>query len=177
MEKVIVAFEGEKTCRRVKEILESSGTALCLLCRSGDQVRRGVYKHHIATIVCGYKLGEESAEEVLADLPSACSMLVLALPDRLELLRGDNLFRLSAPATRNELTEAVRTLLQVGGPGAGELRPRRSQEEEELILCAKRLLMERYGMTEESAHRFLQKKSMDNGVRLARTARLVLGGE
>ena len=34
--------------------------------------------------------------------------------------------------------------------------------------------MDRNGMSEEQAHRFLQKRSMDAGVRLGQAARLVL---
>ena len=33
------------------------------------------------------------------------------------------------------------------------------------------------GMTEEQAHRFLQKKSMDSGAKMVQTAKLVLGGQ
>ena len=36
METVVVAFEGEKNGRRLKELLESSGTAACLL-RLGEE--------------------------------------------------------------------------------------------------------------------------------------------
>ena len=52
--------------------------------------------------------------------------------------------------------------------------PRRSPEEEALLSRAKALLMDRRGMTEGQAHRFLQKKSMDSGARLAETARQLL---
>ena len=41
---------------------------------------------------------------------------------------------------------------------------------------AKALLMDRNGMTEEQAHRFLQKKSMDSGAKLLQTAQMVLDG-
>ena len=34
--------------------------------------------------------------------------------------------------------------------------------------------MDRNGMTEEQAHRFLQKSSMDNGTKLLQTAQTVL---
>ncbi len=51
---------------------------------------------------------------------------------------------------------------------------RRCPEEEALLSQAKGLLMDRRGMTEEQAHRFLQKRSMDGGVKLADTARQVL---
>ena len=77
MDQVIVAFESEKTCRRVADILESAGTAACLICRTGDQVRRYANKQHITVVVCGYKLGEETAEDVLGDLPCECPMLLL----------------------------------------------------------------------------------------------------
>ena len=39
---------------------------------------------------------------------------------------------------------------------------------------AKALLMDRHGITEEQAHYYLQKKSMDSRTKLALTARLVL---
>lgn len=37
--------------------------------------------------------------------------------------------------------------------------------------------MDRHSMTEEQAHRFLQKKSMDNGAKLVEIARMILAGE
>ena len=69
----------------------------------------------------------------------------------------------------------MRLLLQMGHRLEKFVRPQRSQEEENLIRSAKELLMDRNGMTEEQAHRFLQKKSMDSGVKMVQTARLVLG--
>jgi len=47
MEQVIVAFENTKNAGRIKEILESSGTASCVLCKTADQVRRTVNKIHV----------------------------------------------------------------------------------------------------------------------------------
>ena len=47
----------------------------------------------------------------------------------------------------------------------------------DIIRRAKALLMERDGMTEAQAHRFLQKRSMDHQEKLLRTAQAVLDGE
>lgn len=173
LDQVIVAFESEKTCRRLKEILESSGTASCLICRSGDQVRRWVNKRHITVVICGYKLAEESAVDVLSDLPAFCSMLLLARQDLLDLVRGDKLFPLPAPVSRGVLIETVGRLLRAGGDSEDSFL-QRSREEQRLIAQAKGILMERCGLTEETAHRFLQKKSMDRGEKLVRTAEMVL---
>ena len=61
-----------------------------------------------------------------------------------------------------------------GGAPAPRLHIQRSAEEERLICRAKAVLMEVNLMSEAEAHRFLQKYSMDTGLRLAETARLIL---
>lgn len=43
-----------------------------------------------------------------------------------------------------------------------------------MIAEAKALLMERNNMTEEEAHRYIQKRSMDNGTGLTETAQMIL---
>ena len=50
----------------------------------------------------------------------------------------------------------------------------RTPEEKALILEAKHLLMERNNMTEEEAHRYIQKCSMDSGTNMVETAQMVL---
>ena len=54
------------------------------------------------------------------------------------------------------------------------VRPKRSTAEQELVNRAKKLLMERKGLSEDEAHRTLQKRSMDAGSRLTQTARQVI---
>ena len=174
MEKIIVAFESEKTALRVKELLEGGGAAACLVCRTADQVRRAINKLPVPAVVCGYKLGDQTAELLFDDLPLSCAMLVLASQSMLELMQNDDIFRLPTPVSRGDLAASVRMLLQIGRRLERYVRPRRSREEQSLIDQAKRLLMDRNDMTEEQAHRYLQKKSMDSGAKLVQTAQLVL---
>ena len=103
MEKIIVAFESEKTALRVKELLEGGGAAACLVCRTADQVRRAINKLPVPAVVCGYKLGDQTAELFFEDLPPSCAMLVLAHQDRLDLLGNDDIFRLPSPVSRGDL--------------------------------------------------------------------------
>ena len=174
MEKIIVAFESEKTALRVKELLEGGGAAACLVCRTADQVRRAINKLPVPAVVCGYKLGDQTAELLFDDLPLSCAMLVLASQSMLELMQNDDIFRLPTPVSRGDLAASVRMLLQIGRRLERYVRPRRSREEQSLIDQAKHLLMDRNDMTEEQAHRYLQKKSMDSGAKLVQTAQLVL---
>lgn len=54
-------------------------------------------------------------------------------------------------------------------------KPReRSERETKLIKQAKELLMARNHMTEEEAHRYLQKCSMDSGTNMVEAAQMVL---
>lgn len=177
MDQLILALEQTKNCWRIKEILESAGVASCMIYTSADQVRRAVRKLRISTVICGYKLGDQSAELLFEDLPETCSMLVLATQNRLDLLQNDDIFRLPTPVSKGDLVASVRMLLRMSRRLERYVRPRRSPEEQAVIDEAKRLLMDRNGMTEEQAHRFLQKTSMDSGARLVQTAQLVLDSE
>jgi response regulator NasT len=174
VEKVIVAFENEKHGARIQEILESSGTASCIGCRSADQVKRLVHKQRLNTVVCGFKLVDDVAENLFHDLPDHCSMLLIANQEQLEMINAEDIFKLPIPVGRGDLTASVRMLIQFGHRLEKFVRPQRSDEEEALIHQAKELLIHRNGMTEEEAHRFLQKRSMDTGARMVQTAQLIL---
>jgi response regulator NasT len=50
----------------------------------------------------------------------------------------------------------------------------RTQMEKDTIEKAKIILMERNNMTEEEAHRYIQKTSMDNGISMVETAEMIM---
>ena len=50
----------------------------------------------------------------------------------------------------------------------------RSEAEQKLVDEAKAILMERNNLSEEEAHRYIQKCSMDSGTNLVETAQMVL---
>lgn len=174
MEKVIVAFESEQSCRRVREVLENGLAVSCLVCRTAAEVKRAVNQQDVAAVVCGYKFPDQSAEALFQDLGPGCAMLMVAGQGLLELCGSRDILKLAAPVRPGELTAAVEMLLQFRRRTERDVRPTRSREETELIARAKAALMERRGLTEAEAHRWLQKRSMDTGARLADAARAVL---
>ena len=105
-------------------------------------------------------------------------MLMVGPQSRLELNETEGIFKLPSPVRRGELLASVRMLVQFQRYVPREKGPaKRGGEEQRLIARAKAVLMDRHGMTEEQAHRFLQKQSMDNGAKLTDTARLVLADQ
>lgn len=171
MRQVIVAFERQSNCDRIRETLESTGEFACLTCRSAAQVKRTVGKLRLDLVVCGFKLADESCETLYGDLPQRCAMLMVAPQAQLDLCAAAGVFKLPTPVGRGSLLASVRLLAQL--TQAREAPVRRSEEEQELVERAKAALVQG-GMTEEQAHRLLQKRSMDRGARMADTARQVL---
>lgn len=177
MEQVILAFEGEKNGIRIRDMLAASGVAECSLCRSAAEVKRLVFQQGINAVVCGYKLPDETAEGLFEDLPPQCSMLVVASQGMLDLIGSDELLRLPAPVTREDLIAAVHDLLVSSRRAGRFVRPQRSAEELALIERAKVFLIRRRGMSEDEAHRYLQKRSMNEGKKMTQTALSILDGK
>lgn len=179
LRKVIIAFENPINSTKIQESVESAGVAGCVVCRSAAEVKRVVRKQRLDTIICGFKLQEESCEALFHDLPDGCAMLMIGPQNQLELCQTEGIFRLYAPVTRGDLLASVCMLLQFQNrrPSRPGQPPKRSLEDRQLLEQAKAVLMDRHGMTEGEAHRFLQKQSMDHGTKLTDTARLVLSDE
>ena len=174
METVIVAFENAAMGQRFSELLENSGTARCLTCHSGDQVRRHLSKQQIYCVVCSPHLTDGPAEWLYEDLPPPCSLLLVGPKHMLDACSSRDVYKLTTPIRKEEALCTVNLLLQFGRRTERLLRPRRSPGEREMVEKAKRLLMDRRNISEDEAHRLLQKRSMDAGCRLIQTARQVV---
>lgn len=154
-------------------MLESSGVVACVSARSCGEVKRIIHQTQVSVVVCGYKLADGTGEMLFEDLPPVCSMLMVATQSQLDMV-NDDIFRLPAPISRSSLIASVQMLFQVNRQLSKYVKPRRNNQDQRVIEEAKRLLMNRQGMTEEQAHRFLQKRSMDSGARMVQTAQLIL---
>jgi response regulator NasT len=102
-------------------------------------------------------------------------VLAVAPANQMALCENEDVFKLSAPVTRGDLLASVKMLIQMEDRYFRMMLPHRTGEEEELVKKAKELLINRNCMTEEEAHRFLQKKSMDTGSKMVDTARMIIG--
>ena len=172
MERIVAAFAHQEAQRRILRLLEAGGYAPAGCFFSGADVIRAVRKLDGAAVVCGFQLRDMTASELAEDLGPGTGVLVIASAANLDLCQGENLYKLPVPASRADLYASLDTLLrqrQRSRPG-----PTRQEEAQKLIRRAKELLMDVNRMSEAEAHRFLQKRSMDAGLRLEQTARLVI---
>ena len=111
------------------------------------------------------------------DLPRGFSVLLLGKGEQLEDGADAGAVTLSMPL---KTTDFLSTLDMMFAAQERERKKRhatpakRSPEEQRLISEAKSVLMDRNHMTEDEAHRYLQKCSMSSGAGLVEAAQMVL---
>jgi response regulator NasT len=115
--------------------------------------------------------------ELYEYLPEQFEMLLVASPANCDNRDIGNIVCLSTPLKVNELLQTVEMMDYTITRRRKKQRQKpkeRSKEEQMLIEEAKRLLMERNNLSEEEAHRYMQKRSMDNGTGFTETAQMIL---
>ncbi len=174
MIRTVVAFEKDESRDKIADMLEKTGITVRFRCRSGAEVLRAVKTMGSGVVICGHKLSDMSAGELAHELRGQAKFLILAKQNQLELLDDTDVFKLQIPVSAAELRGSVNILIQLNDISDHARLPRRTEEERHVIEKAKELLMESRGFTEDQAHRYLQRRSMETGVKLAEAARAIL---
>lgn len=174
MIRTVVAFEKDESRDKIADMLEKAGVTVRFRCRSGAEVLRAVKTMGSGVVICGHKLSDMSAGHLAHELQGQAKFLVLAKQNQLELMDDPDVFKLQLPISAGELRGSVSILLQLDEIAARSQIPQRTEEERQIITRAKELLMESRGFTEAQAHKYLQKRSMETGTKLAETARHIL---
>ena len=128
-------------------------------------------------IICGYRFSDMMYSEIYEYMPREFQMLLIASAAGIMEKNVDNLMSLSMPLKVHELLQTVEMMDYTITRRRKKLRQRpkvRSKEDQEMLSSATAVLMERNGFSEEEAHRYIQKRSMDNGTGLVETAQMIL---
>ena len=110
-------------------------------------------------------------------LPESFEMLLVASQDKWSSGDVEGIVGLSTPIKVYDLLNTVNMMLQSMDRRRKKRRKElknRDPKQQETIRKAKELLMTRNNMSEEEAHRYLQKSSMDSGTNMVETAEMVL---
>ncbi|SFP61132.1 response regulator NasT [Oscillibacter sp. PC13] len=174
MNRILVAFSHEEAQRRIARLLDSAGLSPAGCYFSGSDVIRTARKLGSAVIICGFKLRDMTASDLADSLRETAAVLVISSAVNLDFCEGENLFKLPTPVLRSEFFASLDLLQQFEAKNLRHPPSHRKEEEQQLILKAKELLMDVNRMTEAEAHRFLQKRSMDTGAKLAETAQVII---
>lgn len=174
---IIVALPKLEDAKNMKNILIRSGFQVGGVCTTGAQALQITDGLRDGVVICSYKLTDMLYAELQQNLPPDFEMLLMASEHLLAESRGSGIMSLAMPFKVYDLVNTLGMMVQNIEQRRRRRReaPRtRKPEEEALIREAKKLLMERNHMSEEEAHRYLQKCSMESGNNLVETAQMVL---
>jgi response regulator NasT len=172
--RTVIAIENESLGNLVFDTLEKNGIPVRYRCGTGAEAIRAIRKMGGGVVICVYKLPDMTADLLSFYLRDQASLLVIAKPQHLSLCDDEGIFKLTIPVKTGELVGAVNMLVQMDHMHSAKAIPRRSLEDEQLILQAKELLMARSNLTEDAAYRYLQRKSMETCSKLSETAKLII---
>ncbi|MCI9319852.1 MAG: ANTAR domain-containing protein [Lachnospiraceae bacterium] len=177
MTNIIIALPKPEDARGIKNILVRNGFQVAGVCTTGAQAISQADGLGEGIILCSFKLADMVYSELQECLPYGFELLLLASPRLLSECAGSGVICLAMPFKVNDLLSTLGMMCE------GIRRRRRNAkgkpkvrnaEEEADIKAAKELLMARNHMTEEEAHKYLQKCSMDSGTNIVETARMAL---
>ncbi len=172
MERVVLAFSKNETADKIRIMLDGSGYEVVMICHSKAELLRSIADMDNVLIIMGYKLPDGVADDVCDDLRDGQKLMSLVRADRQGEIYNQDIFVVTLPINRQVLINSIETF--IGIIERHKHRIKRSPEEKRIIENAKAYLMEHHMMTEEQAHRFIQKRSMDTGAKFIDTARSIL---
>ena len=170
MTNVIVAFATEEQCARCAMALEAGGIPVAWRCTSFGGVMRAFDLCGEGVLVAACRLPDGTVDGIAWDLGERAIVVAVGKAAQLEMCEHPQLFRLRIPCSRGDLKRAVSYVLAVRGWSPQEC----SAEDNRVIAAAKALLMDKFAMTEPEAHHYLQKRAMDQGLKLPELAAKIL---
>ena len=177
MNSVIIAFPKMEVAQNVKKILSQSGYQVIAICTTGAAVLSHIEDLDSGIIVCGSRFVDMMYSEIYECLPEGFQMLLIASASVVFEREIPNLVCLSMPLKVRELLETLEMMDYSVTRYKKKKRRKpkvRSEEEKQIIEKAKIILMNRNGLTEEEAHHYIQKKSMDNGTGLVDVSHMII---
>ncbi len=171
---ILVAFSNPKISETVAKMLTYGNFRPSYICSSGSELRKQINYYHNGIIICGYNLKDCSIIQLAEDIPQNFSIVLIGNKSQMELFENDRIFKLAVPLHKEDLIYSVSMLLNMEITANKHYTNIRNDEDQKLIRLAKESLIDTYSMTENQAHKYMQKKSMDSGKKLVDIAKIIL---
>jgi len=174
---IIIVFPKAEDGKSIRNLLARHGYDVAAVCTQGAQVLNYIDMMNDGIIISGYKFSDMHYSELRASLPPNFDMLLLASPRVCAECSGQDVVCVTMPLKVQDLMSTLEMMCmnQMRRRKRQKARPKvRTEAERRILWEAKAVLMERNHMSEEEAHRYIQKCSMDSGTSLVETAQMVL---
>lgn len=177
MLEIIIVLPKIEEANQLKNLLIRSGFDVHAVCTTGAQALSFADELDAGIVISGYKLPDMLYRELNDCLPKGFEMLLLASAARFSEIGGGNIVAVSMPLKTRDLMNTLQMMMEAYRKQRkrASMRPKQRSEGDRAVLDkAKLILMQRNNMSEEEAHRYIQKNSMDSGVGLIEMAEMII---
>ena len=177
MADIIVGFPKLDDAKNLRKLLIRNGYDVNMVCDSGAQIVNAVNRLDGGIVISGYRYSDMHYSEINDYLPKGFQMLLLASPAKLEDCDLDGIVALAMPFKVQDLLNTLEMMMSqyYRWKKKQKSKPKvRSENDRKVITIAKELLMERNQMTEDEAHHYIQKLSMNSATNMVETAEMIL---
>lgn len=157
---IIVVFHNKGNAANIRNLLVRGGMDVTGACTTGAQALNYADALDEGIVVCGYRLKDMMYTELREYLPEQFEMLLIASADKWSTGMINGIVGLSMPVKAYDLMNTMDMMLRNIGQRRRKRRlerKTRDPRQQEVIRQAKELLMARNNMSEEEAHRYLQR--------------------
>ncbi len=170
MAKIVVAFRDRVTAESVASLLRESGYEVIRVCTAGDEIKRTFSQIQDGILICGARFKDRTLDQIVHDLNEHVEILCISKQEAAADIRSARVFHLQPPVRRSILAAWADMLIQLHY----QKLPHRETTDRQVIDSAKQKLMQEMHFSEAEAHRYLQKFSMRNGIRMTQAAEQIL---
>lgn len=177
MTNIIVVFSKQENATGIRNLLVRNGFHVTGVCTTGIAAVGQADGLNDGIVICGYKMPDMLYSHLRELLPERFEMLLMAPGQYLQECLGNDIICLGMPLKTADLLNTVSMMTEniERRRRRQKQRPKERDEKETAIIKeAKAFLMERNNLTEEEAHRYIQKSSMDSGTNMVETAQMIL---
>lgn len=177
MVNVIVLFAKIEEAKSIKNLLVRNGINVTKVCTTGAQAAHAADAYDDGIIICGYRYSDMIFSNLAENIPDSFEMIVVTSKSHYEECSDSGIVCLTMPLKTQDFINAVSLTIEniLWERKKKKSKPKeRTEEEKKIIKAAKLKLMNEQEMDEGAAHRYLQKKSMDNGINIVEMAYMVL---
>lgn len=178
MSSILIANSNADYAKKIAAVLRSGGLNISGVCTSGSSVIDFANRHYGGgVVICSTRLTDMTAFSLPGMIGSNYDFLLIVQSTHSDFSQMPPCARLIQPITRMDLLSSVNMLLKLSDYSSLSIKKKLQSgnfDEQQMIEEAKALLQERNHFTEEQAHRFIQKKSMDTGKKMTELAMIIL---
>lgn len=177
MVNVIVLFPRIDEAKSIKNLLIRNGINVTQVCTTGAQAAHVADMYDDGIIICGYKFQDMLFSDLVDIIPECFEVIVVASKRNYEDCRDSGVVCLTMPLKSQDFISMVSITIDnlLWERKKRKNKPKeRNEEEKKIITAAKLKLINEHNYDEQGAHRFLQKKSMDNGVNIIEMSYMIL---